>query len=525
MMLMGELKRIFSKAPILVIICIIIPLFAISASITGITKPTITTWSQEEMDALNTRLDNLVVVIQSGDDDYAISLRVDSFEPFVRALDEFTDPNLTLEMLRLRFDALNRSFLILDEHINEMFDGASRVLITQNDFDALQTWTRETRGYFGKDLYAESMTREELIEKRTGINHAWEKHYSERQGEHRIKQIINNNLTSITFSDSQKITLQNIYTEQIQPKRGTYGASAREVDFLGVACEFLELNIKSIQYRNQSKITRFQGYTDFHPSAAKDRIAVLQMMLDEDKASYEYSSPFVFGKVMHAETGTTPTDFVINNFELLSIPLIVLSCLIVMFCIYDDIKKNTIIPNLVSPKSRSKVIGAKMFACAIAITVVVAIFAVLFFATAAGLSGAASAPKVLMAFSGKAFTVAPSVVLMIYLLSLMFKLFFFAFITALLCVNAKNLRSIIIVSVGVAIFIIGLNALLTVVFPFVYYQYLPLLAIDFAGFFGIKFWLSRHIASTFILFTLPFMLLTMLLVIVATIRSFGKRDF
>jgi hypothetical protein len=167
----------------------------------------------------------------------------------------------------------------------------------------------------------------------------------------------------------------------------------------------------------------------------------------------------------------------------------------------------------------------KLLACAIAIALLIGIFGSLFFITATIITGTTTAPTILTAFGGTAVKISPFMLLFIYLLSLFFKILFFASITALLCINAKSLKRILITSAIIIVAITLLNVLFTIPWLPVFYQYLPFLALDFAGFFGVGFMLSRHLASTFIWFTLPVMLIIWGVIIALTIRKFNKRDF
>jgi hypothetical protein len=65
----------------------------------------------------------------------------------------------------------------------------------------------------------------------------------------------------------------------------------------------------------------------------------------------------------------------------------------------------------------------------------------------------------------------------------------------------------------------------TVIFNLAFYQYLPFAAIDFAGFLGVGFLMTHHLASTFIWFTLPVLVVAWIIIITATVRKFNKRDF
>jgi len=515
-MLWGELKRIFTKLPILVLFLVVIPVYAISSIIIGIKQPDTTQYMFDEQ--LEIRFSNLESIIDFEETNYATEL-AQAFDAFTDKWDPFFGSHATLASFQNSFCELNSAYIAFAQAVETSFSGTSTVLITGGSYSALRRGMQELEKSieFEPTFNANTLNEFQLFEKRGALSIAWDNYA------YRIPDILRNT-QSLVFDWEQQREL-----EQLFDKVTVYVESAADeqqrMEFLAVACEYIELNIKLIQSRQTNDITRFQGFANFNQSATKDRLAVLEVLITEQRASSEYSTPYRFGHVLHAQTGTSGMDFVFNNLELITIPLIVLSCLIVVFCIYSDIKKNTIIGSLVGSKSRRQVLGTKLLACTIAIALLIGIFALLFFLTATIITGTATAPMILTAFGGTAIQISPFLLLMVYLISLFFKILFFASITALVCINAKSIIPILIISGATIAAIILLNVLFTIVWPLAFYQYLPLVALDFAGFFGVGFMLTRHIASTFIWFTLPIMLIIWCAIIGATFRRFNRRDF
>lgn len=570
MILLNEVRRIFAKAPVMVLLCCIIPVFVISAIIIGIKPPSpplIDLRTSDFNQALvnfesgnpetvqyskahiNESLNDLRDLIYAGDIDFTEDL-YEAFELFAREWNPFitiaNDGSRTYdEYLMLYQDyflAVNESYKFFEKEIDKIFGGASRLLITPTNYNIIHKWMEDTAKaiVYDQNFDARNLNEAELNQKRIIILEAWDKyaHKSNELEKHDVYRALHNS-TSIIFTEAQKEVLRNIYANQIEPNRLEFEreiyasqnyndrrlAISKYADYVRISCEYLNLDIKEIQSKNVKGIAKFKGFNNYNRAAVSDQKAVLGVLVFKGKTSFDYSIPYQFCKVLNKNTGTTVHDFIFNNLELISIPLIILACLIVVFCIFDDIRKKTVFTALLSPSGRRRVIFSKLLACVIAIAAVTAIFSFLFLATVSLATGGATAPAVLYAFGGKARFISPFNLLLIYLLSLFFKILFFGSITAFFCIDAESYKEIILKAASVIGAIIALNILFTVIFSFVFYQYLPLASIDFAGFFGIRFMLSRHSASVFIWFTLPIMLLIWAAIIVATVVKFERRDF
>ena len=525
-MLWGELKRIFTKLPILILLLVILPVFAVSAIITGIKSPsTPSALSYEPLEVWQDRLSDLERVVDHDGEEFETSLFV-AFREFTETWDTFVNHDYPSTAggwttLRNSFCEMITAYQDFETIANASFTGASNVMITSGNFKTVQKGMQEFKRILITPNYNVNALSDldlwnVVVEVRRELESA--------EGYAVDMLAILSNTKSIVFDWDERRELEEHLDKAIAYVESAEGEQQR-TEFLIVACEYIELHIQLVQARHTGNITRFRGFASFNRPATKDRLAVLGVLIDEQKSIFDYSTPYKYGSILHEPTGTSGMDFVFNNLELISIPLIILACLVVVFCIFYDIKKDTIIGSLVGPKSRRQVLTAKLLACTIAIALIIGIFGILFFLTATIITGTATAPTILTAFGGTAIKISPCLLLMVYLLSLFFKMLFFASITALICINAKSIIPILIIVGSIIAAIILLNVFFTIVWPFVFYQHLPFIALDFAGFFGIGFMLSNHLASTFIWFTLPVMIIIWCVIIGATYRRFNRRDF
>ena len=513
-----EIKRIFSKLPVLVMLGAIVPVFVISALAVGVKSPATAlpdSFYENKVTELNQRLDDLKDIFTS-ENEFSLHEPYDEFES---ALTDFWN-----NKNEICYNDAKAAFESFKKDTKEIFSAPSKILITKRDYQTLDDFLTKFSAIFDRAI--DTTSTDQLKDQSANLQIAWDKFIdpSREHDEYEIFKIVKN-ANSITFIDEQTDELATFCAEQIDPKLADLDDAVRHADFLETSCEYLELRIKIMQADNTKNITQYCGYDDFNRDAARDRLAVLGFLVETGAASFDYSAPFAFGKASHIDTGSTALDFVFGNMELITIPLIIFAMLVVVYCIFDDIKNKTVFAALVSPQTRRRVIAAKLLACAIAIAAVVGIFGLLFYMTGAALTGAASAPAVLYAFGGRAHLMSPMLLMLVYLSSLFFKVLFFAAITASLCINCETLREVLIKSAVAVGLVILLNLLLTVVFPVAFYQYLPMIALDFAGFFGVSFVLTGHLASTFIWFTLPFIIVIWFAIIASIVYKFDRKDF
>jgi len=508
-MIFREFRRIFTKSPVLVVLAFIVPIFVVAALVTGVQAPTPPpSVGAAELAFLEDRLDALRQM--QNDDGGTLEELRKSFGDFKESLDFFWNrvaDNNDYEDLLIAFEAARVDFNKFKTCADE---GLDKILITPKDHSRFQTGIAELL----KSI--EEGNPSDFFSKCTATMNAYEDFGKVIPG-------ILLSAKSMTFSEDQKGELSGVYDNYIQPNLDNKFLTddIYRADYLSSCCEYLELNIKLMQ----SGVSQYYGFTDFSEAAAKDRLAVLRVLVERGETSFDYSAPYSFGAVLNKGVGTTQFDFVFNCLEIVSIPLIVFACFIVVYCIFDDIRKNTVYASLVSSQSRRKVITAKLLACTLAIAALILVFILLFYFTALVMTGGVSAPTVLTAFGGNAVFISPSLLLLFYVFSLFFKVLFFASITALFCINSESLNEVLIKSAVLVGLLIFLNLMFTVIFNLAFYQYLPLVALDFAGFLGVGFLMTHHVASGYIWFTLPVLILAWIMILAVTVRRFNKRDF
>ena len=484
-----ELKRIIFKAPVLALLLFIVPAFVITALVTGIESPA------DEAPANETSLHEMHALIWD-EVDYANELRV-SFAQFDGLLDSFfgysSDIYDHISETADAFDNLNNAYInfyVLAEEY--LFSGAARIQMSKENFRNLESATHAIAEHIEFEGYITPGV-DGLIAKRLGISIAWED-----KGGKNIEGILKS-ASTIVLTEVQRDSLKSEYTEVF----GIYG------EYSNVGYDYL--------YMQYCKTVGLEY--------SKGELKVLSFMVSGGYTWDEFASPYKFGGVAHKQDGTSPFDFIFNCFELLAIPLILFGILLAAFCIFHDIKKNTVITPLIAPQSRTRVILAKLMAVAIVIAMVIVLFFILYYATAVFITGTILSPTIITTFGGSVIQISPFTLILVYMLSLFFKVMFFATVSAFICINATRIRSIVVGALMLVFLILMLNLTFTVLLPVGIYQFCPLLALDFAGYFGLGMALSGFTASLGVWFALPIMIIIWVLLIMSTVKRFNRKDF
>ena len=485
-----ELKRMIFKAPIMVLLVFIVPAFVLTAFITPVKNV-------EQANSANTDLHEIHSLFWD-EIDYVqeLSTRYTTFQDTVLPFIGYDVPSIDdyYETVLDAFDSFNSSFINFYNLTYEyLFANSTRVQIKQIDLDKLEKAIDAIAVYIEFNYNDYTVDAEGLKAKRIGIYFAWED-----SGGKNISGILAG-IKPIELTPDQRSDLKEMYNKV----QSAYG------DYSDVGYMYLDM-----QYRKAAGL-----------SYSEDELKILGVLVDGRHALDDFARPYSFNNVAHKSMGTSPYDFIFNAFEILAIPLILFGVLAAAFCIFDDIKKNTVITPLIAPQSRTRVILAKLSAIAIIIALIMILYFILFYSVAIVVAGTVAPPTIITVFGGTVIKISPLILLLIYILSLFFKVLFFAAVAAFISINANSIRSLVTKVILLATLIIMLNVTFTVLLPVGFYQFCPFLALDFAGYFGIGLMLSKFTSSVGVWFALPFMLIILLFVVAGTVKRFNKKDF
>lgn len=482
---------------------------------------------------LTKRLDDLVADIEqhNPDFDYAEDLLY-SFKVFCGSDDAVggylglffyvQQQIVDIDIHRELFCNANRYFWEFNNNLEEYVNALRRVEIQAEDYDRFMQAVgslHECFDYAQNENFRDSQynTLKFYVDKRIELHNVWNSSGREIQG-------ILERAENITLTVEHQSELLKVYENEIQPaifiaytavkSSGTVGEFREKItryeNLANVSVNYLQAHHKNLQ-------------TDGRDTANKADLAIDEFLIANRASTFDYSAPFSFMNVIHEPTGTTAFDFVFNCFEIIAIPLIFFAVVVVIFCIYDDMKKHTIYQTLVSPQGRKRIIGAKFFAIMWTTVILMTVFFALFYATSVIMLGSTVPPAVLTVFGGQVVIISPWALMFIYLGSLFFKILFFAVLTAFICLRANSMLSILVRALGYITAILLANFFLS---AFAFWQFIPILALEVVQYFGVKtMFISQAAAHYNLLFTVPVVLIAFVLLIFGTIKQFDARDF
>jgi hypothetical protein len=209
--------------------------------------------------------------------------------------------------------------------------------------------------------------------------------------------------------------------------------------------------------------------------------------------------------------------------ELAVIPLIILSTVLAAAAFFTDIHQNTIITALSARRGRRSIAVSKLSAVLIAaagaalvLTAAYTIIGILFY-------NAGAADPTAYLFNGTEPAVMTSVnYYTVYFLSLILKLSVFIITAGLFSLSKAEPLYAVGLTLLTAIMIILTNAIFG---GFLFYQFIPILAIDPINYFGATLFLSPMPPEFNILYTMPLFFAIVAVAIWQLIYNFRKRDF
>ena len=448
-----ELKRILSKKSILFMVFLFLPLFILTCFVPGITKPEakpadITTAelaAESRFLALPSAFEGLADITN----DYKQDLREKwiAFGGFSKTGEGGNDA------YGLYWNFYHAEAIERDE-ISEAYAALQPVFDTF--YNAYKQYLCDTPLLFvkGKDYRAFIKGVEELHiyftsnETDPHVLNTWRGRCNEIRRDTNFREIIENmqnmRLTPAQSQDlKQKFAIVN--EKRLQFTQNTSEETIIYIDFCDTAYNYLVSHMNNYVVKNAYFKTRI--YHGFGATSKKQaELKRFEYMLENNKTDMYYSHPLAFNSVMHSSTGSTMFDFAYNGFFIIAIALVLLAIIITVFCVFDDIKRKTVVGAIVSPNSRRKIIMSKLLACYTAILIVVALLCAAYLITGTIIVGSASAPPVLFVMFGKVITMSPFMYFLMVMAMLILMLCFFMTLTAALCLKVRSKGALIILA-------------------------------------------------------------------------------
>ena len=277
-------------------------------------------------------------------------------------------------------------------------------------------------------------------------------------------------LNTLYPGNSDKTTLNKI------KKEANYYYST--VDSLSAVINS-SVQLSIIQDRTDADIHQYKGFQGIYTYAINEDYARNTYLFDNDKFAYQFANVFSVGATSGAEASAF--DFMFFGLELFGF-IVVITCVVLgASMVAGEQSSGTLKLLAIRPFKRSKILSGKLLS-----TIIFGFTLVIFSAIVLLLIGftlyGIDATTILAVFNGgAAFAISPWLLMLIYVLMLLFKVFVYT----LLAICISTLLKSNVAAVGISILVYFLSSIFSVVFSSSYwYAFVPFTNIDLFKFFG-----------------------------------------
>lgn len=213
-------------------------------------------------------------------------------------------------------------------------------------------------------------------------------------------------------------------------------------------------NIIKTTYINNlaDDITKYFGYTDFNIYQNNSNLLKNKYLFNNNLYSFEVAD--VFNPHSTSNTITNGFDFTFNTLQIIMFVIILYSIIIATSCLANEYSNGTIKLVLVRPYSRNKILSAKIIAIILTSSLFIVLSCIISMIIGAIMFGMNSAPILLVFSSFTAGLINPFVLIVIYLLTCLFKCSIYILLTILISIIFRN--PIPAISIGLGIYFAGL---------------------------------------------------------------------
>jgi hypothetical protein len=269
-------------------------------------------------------------------------------------------------------------------------------------------------------------------------------------------------------------------------------------------------------------LAEYSGFSGYNPHTAQADITLNKYLLENNL--YDSSSgAFKFGDIYNGNNNVSLFDFVFTNLEIIGVPLAILAIIFMSCAFFTDIYTQTIIESVASKRRRISVVISKISAVLLALVFVLLCLTAIYIAVGILIFKATIGADIVALFNNDTPVVWTQVnFLLLYLLSLLFKLSVFILAGGLFSLSKVRPNIIVGLSLLTAAAMLAANALLGGI---IFYQFVPLLALEPIKYFGAVLFMSPVPVDFNILYTLPVLFTLVAVGFFQVVYNFSKKDF
>ncbi len=276
------------------------------------------------------------------------------------------------------------------------------------------------------------------------------------------------------------------------------------------------LQYEPISSYSDSSLHNFKGYDSVYSYQLREEITKLTFLINNNEVSTDYA--MMYNASISSNAEATVFDFMYYGLELCGFIIIIFAVVIGAGMVAGEQSSGTLKLLAIRPFSRNKILTSKILSTLIFATIFTIFTAIILFIMGTIFYGIDMTPVLGIFNSSTAFVMSPVLVLLIYLLCLIFKIFVYVLISITISVIFRSYVG----AVGISIFIYFFSAIFGSIFTTSYwYAYLPFgnfdlfkylggsfaatesnpLSLVFSSgiFYNVDFWISAIITTVFIL--------------------------
>lgn len=281
----------------------------------------------------------------------------------------------------------------------------------------------------------------------------------------------------------------------------------------------------------EDEFTSFYRFEDYNRYEYNQTEIKQDFLFQNAAFDYEYANPLSFGQ----SSNFTPNayDFMYYTLELFSFIIIIYCVVIGSNMIAGEQSNGTLKLLAIRPYSRNKLLTSKILATAFFMIIFVSLSSVITFIAGAAIYGMDSLPILMIFDASKAFVVSPLFMILVYILSLIVRIFVYICIAFAISTIFKSHVGATTISI--------LCYFVTLIFAFFLadkpiFKYIPLNNIDFFKYLGggtfvnssgisiSNLFVSPILPDTGFLFSLIMLAISVITILTTTYVVFNKRD-
>ncbi len=320
--------------------------------------------------------------------------------------------------------------------------------------------------------------------------------------EEKLVELENNIVTAQNYMNQVDEEIYTLYEENNLDKIDSLKELSIRYYLIALNVYQLTQNVINYSYfssMQDGEIASYFGYADIYMYQINEQITKQTYLLNNNAVSTDYAN--VFSPTRTSNSEVNAFDFVYFGLEVTGFIILIFTVVLAAGMLAGEQSSGTLKLLLIRPYSRGKILTSKLLATMIFATIFLIFSTIVLFLIGLFTMGANFTPVLCIFNASTAFVASPFVVLLIYLLCWLFKMFLFVLLAlAISAIFRSNVGA-----VGVSIVLYFVLSIFALIFAGSYwYGYLPFSNLDLFKYFGGAFVASGNASPLSIMFSAPY---------------------